>query len=147
MTREATHKERMTPFALWIREKCREARTGLSVTNLDFHIEVFTDRSKKNYILVEEKMHCGLLSYGQAVQFQHLDICERLHAAKYGNDYWGFYLVQFSNTGPDDSDRILINGQPVTADQLREHINGDKKAAEGLHGGRKQEWQRFIAKR
>jgi hypothetical protein len=113
MTRQAFDTTRMTPFALWIRANCRDSRNGLSVTNIDFEVEDFRDRRHRRTMIIEEKMHMGLLAHGQARHFKRLDRASRLLAAEQNYDHWGFYLVQFSGTGPLDSALILVNGVPI----------------------------------
>ena len=134
----------MTPFMLWIRRACRDSRTGLSVTNVDADIEDYRDRRHKRTMLMEEKQFMGLLEHGQAQHFMRLDRASRLLAESEHGEHWGFYLVQFSRTGPLDSRAIILNGVPVTPEQLRRLINFEDMPVPGLNGYRPEEWARFI---
>lgn len=144
MTREAHDTTEMTPFSLWIRKYCRDSQKGLSLTNLDYEFEDFRDKRRRKTMLMEEKRHLSKLGHAQSLHFQRLDLASRAYAIATKNDYWGFFLVQFSKTHPGDSDQIFLNGRLVTKTELRDHINFDCRIVEGLNGGDQSSWAPFV---
>jgi len=120
VTRDAQFTDKMTKFSLWIRANCRDSKTGLSLTNLDF---VVTDYKKKTIVLLEEKTHMGDIHYGQqqivGVLVKALENYEKVSDWKFK----GFYLVQFLGDGPEEGKPLFINGEEKTVDDLRKLID------------------------
>jgi hypothetical protein len=136
---------RDTPFGDWVRNNPRLAsRLGFDFQDLD-HIypNDFDDTSSRHklYInhqylhgrlmFVEEKQHkatrtpaqrdtfgildqwCRHASGMQVVRQQVIEGEERPDAVI----YWGWYVVQFENSGPQDG-KLWINGKPATVAEL-----------------------------
>jgi hypothetical protein len=115
--RVAKNREQFTPFSLWLQEYCRN---DLSITNLDFVIE---DYKAKKIMLLEEKQYGGKLHHAQCLTFDVVD-CACTRAAKSrGYDYWGFFLLQMPENASMPGPGILLNGIPITVEQLQSHIN------------------------
>lgn len=135
MTREAMFTAKMTAFSAWIRENCMEASSGLAVTNLDFILRRFDDPANQRIMLIEEKMNWSLLTRSQARTFQLLDTVLTIYSLAHSLNYLGFYLVQFQNSSPEDSEWIAINTKRATPDQLRLHLNMDQLHTARAGGG------------
>jgi len=113
-----------SPFNAWVRLNCRDAQAGLAASDLDL---VLFDWKAGRLAVVESKARGGEPSFSQR---DLLHVVHQLLAAgaaagpvetargRRTIDYRGLYLVQLSGTTPDDSDRILVNGAPVTKEQL-----------------------------
>jgi hypothetical protein len=115
-----------TPFGMWVRQYCKDSGRhtdgGLSVTNLDFVVE---DYLKRRLMLIEEKQNGGGLGTAQAKTFQVLDSALGMACRELGYEYWGFFVLKMPGTMPGPG--MTLNGAPVTGEQLRDHINFEKR--------------------
>ncbi len=127
--RSVISKDQFTPFGLWLRQYCRDSRTGLAVTNLDYIVEDF---KAKKIMLIEEKQNNGELHYGQQMTFKVLDQILTHHASEHGYSYEGFFVVRFPKGCDMPGPGMTINGVVVTTEQLAEHLNFKKSAAPPL---------------
>jgi hypothetical protein len=120
MTREALFTEKMTDFSIWIRSNCRDSKTGLSLTNIDF---VVTDYKKKTVAIIEEKTHMGEVHFGQQQIIKVL--IDALSSYEKSSDwrFKGFYLVQFIGRGPEEGKPLFINGEERTVEDLKKLID------------------------
>lgn len=129
MTRPANDPTQFSALSLWIRPNCQPSKHGLCVTNLDFVVEHF---KRKKLMLVEEKRYGGSLAEGQEKTFALLDQIIKQGVSKTGYQYWGFYLIQFSGEGPEDSEEIRINGKLADQMDLRQHMDFAKRFCEPM---------------
>lgn len=95
------------------------------------------DRSIQNIMVIETKSHGATLGENQAETL--LFLRTHFNAKALGNGrrgypvtrkernlrgrivsvrFWGFFLLEFDQIGPDDSAEILWNKRPITKDQL-----------------------------
>jgi len=109
-----------TEFGLWLRGQLPEQQKavnsidsgrGFVATNIDY---LWRNYKTGKWMLLEEKRYN---SYPKRWQKELMGL---LHKCSLSDpNYCGIYLLQFSNTNPDDGD-IMINGVPATADELLE---------------------------
>lgn len=115
----------LTPFGMWIRQYCkgsgRRPGEGLSVTNLDFVIEDFLN---KRLMLIEEKQNNGELHNAQKKTIEILDRALQIACPQFGYKYCGFYVLKMPGTMPGPG--MTLNGKPITAEQLKEHLDFTK---------------------
>lgn len=111
-------------FNAWVRLNCRDAQAGLAVSDLDL-CAFRWDAGRLG--LFEVKTRGGTVPFAQADLLHVLDQLLAAGAAagpvetargRRTVDYRGLYLVQLSGTTPEDSEQILVNGVPVTKEQL-----------------------------
>jgi hypothetical protein len=110
-----------TEFGLWLREQpeiCSSA--GYVATNLDY---IWGNYKTGEWMLIEEKRHNRKPTWSQKKQFEILH-----NAAKYDENYIGFYVVVFENTSPIDGD-IYINNLLVSSDELIDFLGFNLKIA------------------
>jgi len=117
MTRGIVDGSKMTEFSKWIRSNCRDSKTGLSLSNIDY---VITDYKKKTIMILEEKTRLGEVHFAQQRIMEILDKALRLLPDW---DYKGLHIVKFSNEGPEDSFLIELDGLEVTKEGLKDFIN------------------------
>lgn len=93
-----------TAFSLWLREQDEiSSAKGYTTTDIDF---VWRNYNENWLIVLEEKTNAGKPPlYGQQ---QILDQMNKMLSKNEG--YRGYYLLQFENKTPDDSEWIMING-------------------------------------
>lgn len=129
MTREIRKTDReMTNFSKWIRVECKKSSEGLVLSDVDFLV---FDYKNLLMMMIEEKRFGTVgMEYSQNITLRIVDECFRETMIGYPGEYLylGFYVVLFSNTGPDDSDirikdvkRDIV--KPVTKTQLMSFIN------------------------
>lgn len=112
-----------TLFSLWLRDEERlKSEYGYVTTNLDF---IWRDYKKNWLILIEEKIQNGDVTKVQEKTFFILDKALQLWSMislKFNLPgkikYNGFYLIQFENESPDDSEWIKINGKKYDKSHL-----------------------------
>jgi hypothetical protein len=113
----------MTDFSQWIRKTCKDSHLGLSVVNVDY---ILNEYKQKRLKIIEEKTHGKkIMDYPQTQVYKILDT-----ALKYAEEnlvfeyeYEGFFLITFSNTDPENSEFIYINGVSVTKEELLKFLN------------------------
>lgn len=118
-----------SPFNAWCRLNLRDAQHGLCLSDLDL-CAFRWDLGR--LALAEGKSRGGKPSFAQADLLHVLDQLLAAGAAagpvetargRRTIDYRGVYIVQLSGTTPEDSDQILVNGAPVTKQQLARLLN------------------------
>ncbi len=111
-------------FNSWCRLNLRDAQHGLCLSDLDL-CAFRWDQGR--LALAEVKTRGGTLPFAQKDLLHVLDQLLAAGAAagpvetargRRTVDYRGLYLVQLSGTTPENSEQILVNGAPVTKDQL-----------------------------
>lgn len=115
--RSVINSSQITPFGHWIRQYLRES---ICVTNLDY---VFEDYKRRKILFVEEKQNGGELARGQSLTFEALNEALEIAAPEWGYDYWGFYVMQFPKGCDMPGPGMRLNGQVVTCEDLRDHLN------------------------
>jgi hypothetical protein len=129
MTRAANDIARFTPFSRWVRKYCKDSKKGLSLTNLDF---IMVEYKQKKVFMLEEKQYMSDLKTGQRIIFQLVDGVFREHFQRIGYDYWGFFLIQLPKERPEEG--MKLNYKEITSEQLKQHIDFEKKFCESLFG-------------
>ncbi|MHA2264521.1 MAG: hypothetical protein ACXAEN_19170 [Candidatus Thorarchaeota archaeon] len=120
-----------TPYKSWLRN--HEERNGVRLGSGDgFDLNdvdiVWFDYVRGYLMLIEEKSHdaemtmaqkdtFGVLDQALKFAFPRMDFERQIPGRKVELVYFGYYVVQFENTSPDDGG-IRINGQEVTEVQL-----------------------------
>lgn len=118
------------PFRRWIRTHLLDSRRGLSITDLD---AVLFNYLAGRLCLVEAKSGLAELPFSQQDTLSVLDELVRLGAAtgepvqtargKRRVVYEGLHVVRFSGTCPDDSQVVLLDGRPVSPEELIAALN------------------------
>jgi len=127
--------EFFTEFSKWLRvqpELCSKTY-GLDIENVDYIIHKFKDDVCK-IMLVEEKRYMYDLRFAQRDTFSIIDqalkiLSERRFITTHRGvklfKYYGFHLIQFEKTNPDDG-KIFIDGKEVTRDDLITFLKFEK---------------------
>lgn len=111
-------------FNSWCRLHLLDAQRGLCLSDVDL-CAFRWDAGRLG--VFEVKARGAQVSFAQADLLHVLDQLLAAGAAagpvetargRRTVDYRGLYLVQLSGTSPEDSEQILVNGAPVTKDQL-----------------------------
>ena len=123
--RTANNKNLFTPFGLWLQEYVRQ---DISITNLDFVLE---DYKNKKIMLLEEKQCAGKIGHAQLLTFRVLDYALFCRAAKFGYDYWGFFILRFPESATMPGPGMTLNGNVITSEQLSEHLSFHNKFCDG----------------
>ena len=99
-----------TEFGLWLRKQKEIASSlGYVATNIDYF---WKNYKNSKFMLIEEKRYMAKPAY-----FQH-KIFQQLHNAfKNDPNYYGFHLIQFENTNPEDGKTFLDNKE-ITKEEL-----------------------------
>ena len=121
MVRQADNVEFLSDFSQWIRDECADS-DELTLTDLDY---VFKNRKYMIMFALEEKCYMEKMRYAQMRTFKEIDQMLRIAAPRIGYTYWGFYLIQFSETLPISG--AFLNGNKITIEQLINHLNCYKK--------------------
>lgn len=117
------------PFNAWVRLNLRDAQSGLAVSDLDL---VLFRWDVGRLALAEVKTRGATVPFAQGDLLHVLDQLLAAGAAagpvdtargRRIVDYRGLYLVQLSGTTPEDSEQILVDGVPVTKEQLARLLN------------------------
>lgn len=118
------------PFRRWMRTRLLDSKRGLSVTDLDAVLFHYLDG---RLCLVEAKSGLADVPFSQQDTLSVLDQLLRLGAAtgepvqtargKRRVVYEGLRVVRFSGTCPDDSQVVLLDGRPVSPEELIEVLN------------------------
>lgn len=107
-----------TEFALWIREQNEiDSNKGYIATDIDF---MWKNYHTKQWMLIEEKRHLAEPARWQRQMFALLNKC-----ASFSNYFYGFHLLQFENTNPDDG-LIILDRKEITRDDLIEFLQFGK---------------------
>ena len=128
--RHALDPGQFTPVGIFLQEYCRT--TCLSVSNIDYYIEDFTDRTQLKIQLLEEKQNGALMGDSQRLCYRNLHrhlmvACPVLHT-----EYWGVFVLQLARGTTIPGPGMLLNGQPITLEQFVKHINFETKFCEGM---------------
>lgn len=109
MTRPEFSGQRSLVFSQWIRNNLPDSSTGLLVTNLDF---ILYNWKNKTVCLVEEKTHGGTLRAWQGNLFRALDGWLQ-KGVTLPWQYKGFHFICFENTSFMDG-KCWVNGKEMT---------------------------------
>jgi len=118
-TRKANDPDRFTPFSAWLRELGPPLDSrNISNQNLDY---VWHNYRESWIITIEEKRFGAWCNRAQSdthgIVSQMLSNSSGMQVQTLRGirpcEYRGHYVIRFSQTTPDDSDTIIINGQPV----------------------------------
>lgn len=128
-TRRAILEDKFSPFSNWIRQNpaLDSRRCRLDVQNLDYIIHGF-GRDEIYLMLLEEKQYAGRQSDSQRETHSLIDQALRFASearaplrtmrGKKTLRHFGYHVVRFSQTNPEDSDCILWDGKPIDAKTL-----------------------------
>lgn len=118
------------PFRRWMRTRLLDSKRGLSVTDLDAVLFHYLDG---RLCLVEAKSGLADVPFSQQDTLAVLDQLVRLGAAtgepvqtargKRHVTYGGLRVIRFSGTCPDDSQVVLLDGRPVSPEELIQVLN------------------------
>jgi hypothetical protein len=117
-------------FSDWIRDECRHVMT---VSDIDFIVYKRPNKSRRGVLFfIEQKSKMSEPSKYQKEAFNAINKrISSLPEIDDNVDYWGFYLIQFSNINPKDSDRIIIRKQrkrkEITLEELCRFMQGELK--------------------
>lgn len=123
MTRQLEHANAGTPCGKWFRQKLRDSNTGLNIIDVDTVIYFFHDHKQEAIMLVEEKAFGDTMHVASSLS---LPILSKLLMAgcKQHNIKWGgLHVLKMSGDRPDNSDKIMWDGQEVTLEQLEKSLN------------------------
>lgn len=133
--RQVGDANQFTPFGLWLREYGppsygANGHTVLSVTNLDYVLEEY--RAKK-IMMIEEKQSAGRVHKAQRETFRviHESLIIAAPRLRPPYDYWGLYVLQMPKGCTMPGPGMRLNGKPITAEELRDHIWFRKKFCHG----------------
>ena len=99
-----------TEFGLWLRkQKEIDSCYGFVASDLDY---IWQNYKTKQWMLIEEKRFMSNLTWSQTQLFKFL-----IGRLKYDPKFYGFFLVQFERTSPDDG-YTYINHERVTKEML-----------------------------
>ncbi len=99
-----------TEFGLWLRkQKEIDSCYGFVASDLDY---IWQNYKTKQWMLIEEKRFMSNLTWSQTQLFKFL-----IGRLKYDPKFYGFFLVQFERTSPDDG-YIYINHERITKEML-----------------------------
>jgi len=111
--------EHSTEFGIWLRkQKEIDSTLGYVTTNLDFF---WKNYKTGQFMLLEEKRHMTEPKYFQQKIF------DQLHNS-FKNDplYYGFHLIQFLNTSPEDG-LIYLDHKEITKQELLDFLSFKSK--------------------
>ena len=116
-----------TEFSRWLRlqEELDSIREGLDIENLDYIIHKYNNRNICKFMLIEEKRFMKDLPFTQRDTFSILDsVLRRLDGVIVSTargdklfKYFGFHLIQFEKTCPDDG-RIFLDKREISKHDL-----------------------------
>lgn len=118
------------PFRRWMRTRLLDSKRGLSVTDLDAVLFHYLDG---RLCLVEAKSGLADVPFSQQDTLSVLDQLLRLGAGtgepvqtargRRRVAYEGLHVVRVSGSCPDDSQVILLDGRPVSPEELIATLN------------------------
>lgn len=103
-----------TEFGLWIREQPEiDSGLGFIATNIDY---VWRNYKTDQWMLIEEKRFGHKLKYYQKEIFRLLNWC-----CKHQPHFFGFHILTFENTSPDDG-KIFWDEKEITKAELLSYL-------------------------
>lgn len=103
-----------TEFGLWLRKQREiDSRYGFVASNLDY---IWQNYKTKQWMLIEEKRYMANLTWSQMRLFEFL-----IEKIKYDPKFYGFFLIQFERSSPDDGN-VYINYKQITKKILIEFL-------------------------
>lgn len=103
-----------TEFGLWLREQSKiDSSLGYVTTNIDFFWKNYLTGK---FMLIEEKRYMSEVHNFQQRIFDKID-----DAFKSDKDYYGFHLIQFEQTNPEDG-KIYLDRKEITKEQLLDFL-------------------------
>ena len=98
-----------TEFGLWLRDQTEiDSKLGYLATNIDY---VWYNYKNKKWMLIEEKR------YGYKPKSWQRNVFKAVHCSIESKDYYGFHLLVFENTCPDDG-KIWLDNKEISKDEL-----------------------------
>lgn len=103
-----------TEFGLWLREQ-KEIDSGLGyvATNIDY---VWRNYKTGQWMFIEEKRYGRQPKFYQQKIFDLLSWCGKHHSK-----YFGFHVLVFENTSPEDG-KIFLNGKGISREELLQFL-------------------------
>ena len=103
-----------TEFGLWLRKQREiDSRYGFVASNLDY---IWQNYKTKQWMLIEEKRYLSNPTWSQMRLFEFL-----IEKIKYDPKFYGFFLIQFERSSPDDGN-VYINYKQITKKILIEFL-------------------------
>jgi hypothetical protein len=107
-----------TEFGLWLRRQPEiDSNLGYIASNIDY---VWKNWKADTFMLIEEKRYGWAPKHYQWKIYEHID---SLLAGSKG--YYGFHLLIFENTNPDDG-KVWLDGDYITSGDLVEFLQYNK---------------------
>lgn len=98
-----------TEFGLWLREQdSLDSTLGFTATNVDF---IWRNYESGAWMLIEEKR------YLTNVKFPQTEMFKILHNSIQDDKYYGFHVLIFEKTNPDDG-KIFWDGGEINKETL-----------------------------
>jgi len=140
-TRQEVTGERNLDFSLWCRKNLKDAQAGLTLHDLDF---VFSNFKTGYFICCEIKTNCIAGPKSDSIRFTQKAVLKMIDemfflgskvnentkevrdlGSKVPYKYLGLYILSFSKTCPDNSEKIYINNFGATKEELVQCLNLD----------------------
>jgi len=103
-----------TEFGLWLREQEEiDSGKGYLATNVDF---MWKNWKTKQWMLIEEKRYNSDCKQWQVRMFNLLNKC-----AQCSQHFYGFHLLQFEKTSPEDG-LMYLNKREITKKDLLDFL-------------------------
>ncbi|MBU0777801.1 hypothetical protein KKH23_07190 [Patescibacteria group bacterium] len=99
-----------TEFGLWLREQTEiDSSLGFIATNIDY---IWMNYKNGKFMFIEEKR------YGSKPAFWQEKLFRMMHEAFKGKEnYYGFNLIVFENTNPEDG-KMYLNNKEISKNDL-----------------------------
>lgn len=111
-----------TQYGLWLREQKEiDSSLGYTGTNIDF---VWRNYKTGQIMLIEEKRYMGELTMAQDGTFCIIDNALKNSILK--SVYYGFHLIRFENTNPEDG-KIYLNNILISKEDLIKFLKFELK--------------------
>jgi hypothetical protein len=114
-----------TEFGLWLREQKEiDSSHGYITTNVDY---VWQNHKTGQWMFIEEKR------YGQQPKFYQKKIFEILSwCGKFHPKFFGFHVLVFENTNPNDGG-MFLDGNKINSEQLLRFLQMKRPAVNTPH--------------
>lgn len=120
LTRAEQTGNRDLAFSHWLRSNLRDSAAGLTITDIDF---VLFDYKRKRLMLLEVKTSRAEVPYAQQQIYQLLHRALLIAAPVMKLNYHGYHVLVMSNTAPDNSETIYVDGKRFSTMQLTRFLN------------------------
>ncbi|MHB1680772.1 MAG: hypothetical protein ACYCTB_09760 [bacterium] len=138
MTRQEQTFQRDLDFSQWIRNNLKDSFTGLITQDIDW---IFVNYCTGYFIIVEVKTHSVSIKtttppqtvilkmvdefFKKASEINMIESFSINPATKVNYKFVGTFLLSFSNTDPDNSEKIFLNNSVISKEDLKKLLNLD----------------------